>query len=272
MRTVHPIFIVLFEHLLGTLALGIWTYLRNREQLLAITPFTWFKLILIGAGGSAIATVLFTASFQHLDNPSIAILLQKLQPVMVVLFALIFLRETPAKNFWGWAVVALLAALVLSFPNFDFHFLSHGIDWQSQGVIYALTAAALWALATVAGKSAVNQLPPAVVTFWRYFFGLVTLVVLMIAAGEPVPVDQLLHTQIMESLIYMAFMPGILALVCYYNGLTRTTASTATFLELIYPISAIGLSWYFLHDPLSPVQILAALILLFSVTRISAPN
>lgn len=268
-KAIDPIFIVLFEHAVGTLILGIWAFFRNREQLTALQGKSWFSLLLVGAGGSALATVLFTASFQHI-NPSIAILLQKLQPVLVVVFAFIFLREIPSKKFWGWALVALAAAIVVSFPNFDFSFLSRGIDWQSEGVIYAGSAAALWALSTVAGKSVVNQAPPIVVTFWRYLFGLSALSVLVWVAGDPLPTQQIQNPEILHSLLYMAFMPGILALVCYYNGLSRTTATTASFIELLFPIAAVVLNWFFLHATLVPVQMLAGLILLYAVAQISA--
>ena len=39
----------------------------------------WLAVAFCGAGGSALATILFTASF-HYVNPSVTILLQKLQP------------------------------------------------------------------------------------------------------------------------------------------------------------------------------------------------
>jgi drug/metabolite transporter (DMT)-like permease len=267
-QSVSPVFIVLFEHIIGTALLGAWVFFRNRKEVTALSGTSWLSLFLIGAGGSAIATVLFTASFKHI-NPSVAILLQKLQPVMVVVFAALFLRERPSRGFWIWALVALVAAITVSFPDFNFSFLSQGIDFHSLGVIFALTAAALWALSTVAGKSVVNKHPPGVVTFWRYFFGLVTLIGLMLAGGESIPWDGMQDPKIWKSLLYIAFFPGISALVLYYNGLRRTTATTATFVELLFPISAVVLNWVFLHDPLIPTQIFAGIILLYSVAKIS---
>lgn len=270
-KVVDPTFIVLFEHVIGVVLLGIWALLRHRDQMRGFSVLTWFWLFLIGAGGSAVATVLFTSSFADpLTNPSVPILLQKLQSVMVVVLAFIFLRETPSKGFWGWALVALIAALVMSFPKFNFGFLSEGINWHSHGVIYALTAAGLWALSTVAGKAALNHVPPAVVTFWRYFFGMITLAVLFVVSGQSFPIHELQDPTISHALLYMALMPGILALVCYYNGLSRTSATTATFVELLYPIGAVTLNWTILHQPLVPVQMLAGVILLYAVARISA--
>ncbi len=268
-KVLDPTFIVFIEHLIGVILLGVWVFFRNRDQLRGFSATTWISLFLIGAGGSAFATVLFTASFA-LVNPSIPILLQKLQSVMVVIFAFIFLREIPSKGFWGWALVALAAALVMSFPDFRFGFVSQGIDWHSQGVIYALSAAGLWALSTVAGKAALNHVPPAVVTFWRYFFGMITLAVIFFASGQSLPLQQIQEPTIARALLYMSIGPGILALVFYYNGLIRTSATTASFIELLYPVGAVILNWTLLHQPLVPVQILAGIILLYAVARISA--
>jgi drug/metabolite transporter (DMT)-like permease len=267
-QSISPIFIVLFEHIIGTFLLGAWVFFKNRKELTALSSTSWLSLLLIGAGGSAVATVLFTASFKHI-NPSVAILLQKLQPIFVIVFAFLFLREKPSRSFWGWALVALLSAIAISFPDFKFDFLSNGIDWHSEGVLDALIAAGLWALSTVAGKSVVSKHPPGVVTFWRYFFGLVTLAALMAAGGENIPWDGMKEPKIYQALLYIAFFPGITALVLYYNGLKKTSAVAATFVELIFPISAVILNWIFLHDPLAPVQIIAGVILIYSVTRIS---
>jgi DME family drug/metabolite transporter len=270
-QVVHPMFMVLFEHAIGTLLLGLWCFLRKHGKMTDMPFSAWVALFIIGAGGSAAATVLFTASFRHI-NPSVAILIQKIQPVLVVIFAFLFLRETPKRGFWAWALVALASVTVISFPELNFGFIFNGgVDWHSKGVLYAAAAAGIWAIATVAGKWAVNSVPPSIVTFWRYLFGLVALVVVMTAARETVPPWEVLKVPaIYQSLLYMAFVPGILSLVCYYNGLQRTTATTATFVELIWPISAVILSWIFLKQSLAPVQIFAGVVLLYSVIRISS--
>jgi drug/metabolite transporter (DMT)-like permease len=267
-QSVHPTFIVLFEHVIGVIVLLTWTCLRDRKRLLGHSFKSWLSLFFIGFGGSAFATVLFTASFLYI-NPSVAILIQKLQPIVVVLLAFLFLGEKPKTSFWGWALVAIVAALVVSFPGLDFHFLTHGIDLHSQGVIYALLAAVLWGAATVVGKSVSSNLAPVIVTFWRYFFGLIALLLLFYVGGESIPVAALHQTSTLRPLIYIAFFPGLTALLFYYSGLRRASAITATFTELLYPVSAVVLNWLFLGASLNIVQILGGIALLYSVFQIS---
>ncbi|MCM2276866.1 MAG: DMT family transporter [Oligoflexia bacterium] len=265
-----PVSLVFFEHLFAMAALAAWAFV-TRPRLSLIPRRDWLALALIGAGASATATVLFTASFR-LVNPSVAILIQKLQPVLVVLLALLFLGERPKPGFYGWAGLALAAGTVLSFPDLNFSFIRKGLDLHSRGVLYSLAAASIWATSTVAGKSLLKRSPASAVTFWRYAFGLASLALfLAFSAARPDP-GLLSAGSMLGTLAYLSLVSGLLAMSCYYKGLSRSTASVATFVELLYPITAVVVNTFFLNSPLDPVQAVAATILLFAVTRISLLN
>ncbi len=275
---IDPIFVVFFDHLLGVLLLTPYILLKFRKQFLKISPAQWSGLFLIGGGASAIATVLFTASFRYV-NPSVSILLQKLQPIFVVLLAMLFLGERPNRAFFVWAPLALLAGLAISFPDFNFAFLSE-VSLESKGSLYALGAAGLWGLATVVGKGVVSKLPPMVVTYWRFVFGLLTLGCMLAfagsfhadAGGAFTLFDALGDPMVLRSVLYLALVPGMLALILYYQGMVRTTASTTTFMELLFPVSAVAINTIFLKTELSPIQAAAALVLLFAITQLSLAN
>lgn len=272
LESVDPVLLVLVEHAIGTAALGVWVFLRARDSVFRLKATDWIATLVVGAGGSALATVFFTASFGFI-NPSLTILLQKLQPVLVILLASAFLKEKPREGFFAWAAVAIVAALVLSFPDFDYHFLAQAIsnpDRHAKGVYYALGAAALWAIATVTGKTALSRVPPGIMTFWRYVFGLLMLAVMFSVSETRTEWPVLLSSpDFAGSLLYISLVPGLLAMVAYYHGLTRTTASTATLLELLYPVSAVAINTAWLNQPLQPVQLAAGLLLLLSVTQVS---
>ena len=74
---------------------------------------TTYYFIVIGVFGSAIATLTFTKAFM-LINPSLVILLQKLQPMVAITLAHFFLGERIKKEFLVWAVVALFGGLLIS--------------------------------------------------------------------------------------------------------------------------------------------------------------
>jgi drug/metabolite transporter (DMT)-like permease len=271
-QRIDPISIVLFEHVLGLLVLFGIAMVKDRAALFQMKFTDWILAILVGAGGSALATFLFTAAFAHL-NPSVVILLQKLQPIFVTLVAYVFLKERPDKNFYGWAAVALVAAVLLSMPYLQATTSLQGIlslSLESQGVIYALGAAALWGTATVCGKVLLKKHSPLVVTFWRYAFGVITLVA--IANVSPIQHGvswEILSSGVLKSLLYMSLISGLLSMLIYYRGLVQTPASVATFVELVYPVSAVLLNLWLLHATLSPLQAFAGTALVFSVLRLS---
>lgn len=273
LQSLDPVFIVGFEHVIGALIIGAWGAYRFGAELFKLNWKGWLAAIVVGVGGSAFASVLFTASFRYI-NPSLTILLQKLQPIMVAGLAYLFLKERPKEGFYGWALVALAAAIVLSFPTFDFSFLSGGLDLRSRGVLYAIGAASLWALATVVGKTFVGSTHPQVVTFWRYAFGLAALMTLATLAGNlgedtAKAYDVFSSGPLLGYLVYTSLVPGLIAMIAYYAGLSRTPAMVTTFVELLYPVSAVAINAVFLKSALDPVQIGAAALLLFAVTMIS---
>lgn len=262
-----PTLIVFSEHVIAVVALFPWILLK-RAGLRGMSPVEWGACAFLGAGASAFATVFFTASFNYI-NPSIAILLQKLQPAMVVIFAYLILRERPARGFWGWAMVALASGIVVSFPDLDFTFLRSGLDLRSKGVFYCLSAAFIWAFATVVGKHLLKKRPPEAVTFIRFVFGLGTLLGILALSGAPVAWNGPLRPGISGSLLYMGFVPGLAAMILYYSGLKRTPAAVTTFVELLFPVGAVVLNTVFLNTPLNAIQIGAGIVLLASVTVIS---
>jgi drug/metabolite transporter (DMT)-like permease len=247
---------------------------KNRGALLELKFTDWILAFLIGAGGSALATFFYTAAYEYL-NPSVIILLQKLQPIFVTLVAYVFLKERPEKSFYGWAALALIAAVFLSLPYFQATSTLKGmlsLNLESRGVIYALTAAALWGTATVCGKVLLNrQHSVRVVTFWRYAFGALTLS--MMAFVSPIHHGvswEILSSGVLQSLLYMSLVSGLLAMLIYYRGLAQTPASVATFVELLHPVSAVILNFWLLHASLSPLQACAGTVLVFSVMRLSS--
>lgn len=259
--------LVFLEHLLGVVILYPIARWKEGAQLRRLNGATLAQLVLIGVGGSALATVFFTASFRYL-NPSVAILLQKLQPIIVVLTAWVFLKEKPGRGFFLWGTVALLAAIGLSFPDLQFDFLRDGVDLRTRGVLYAVSASALWAFSTVAGRSLLRKHAPWSVTYWRFAFGLGALGLLLILAWTPIPWDLLSQPRTWVGIGYMSFLPGIVAMAIYYQGLRHTPASKATFIELIFPVGAVILNTLFLNSPLVPTQLFAGAILIFAITRI----
>ncbi|MFZ9596200.1 MAG: DMT family transporter [Bdellovibrionia bacterium] len=266
--SVDPTFIVFFEHVLAVVLLFPWIYKNHKDLMFRLNGAEWFSALFSGLAGSAFATLFFTASFQYL-NPSVAVLLQKLQPVLVMLIAWIFLKETPNPKFFLLGSIAIASAILLSFPDFQFPFITQDFSFDFTGVQYALGAALLWAGSTVTGKKLLIRTPPLLATFWRFFFGFLGLSAFLLVSKTTLHWEILTPSPLLYSLIYLSLIPGLFAMLIYYYGLASTPASVTSFIELIYPIGAILLNTLYLHTPLNTVQTLSGAILLVAVGLMS---
>jgi drug/metabolite transporter (DMT)-like permease len=222
----------------------------------------WVALSFIALGGSVAATSLFTFSIKH-GNPSVAALLQKTQPIFTLLLARALLREKPGRWFWFCFPPSVAGAYLVAAPDWRAAFAFQG--QQPQTILAALAAAALWGSSTVFGRYVVARLPALVLTGMRFAIALPMLAILFVVQPQP---DRSLPAGVdaFFSVIAMALIPGLLALICYYHGLRLTSASLASIGELAFPITAVTANWYLLGIRLTASQIVGAGILVAAMT------
>src|SRR5581483_1958006 len=91
-------FIVMMEHFFDVLVV-LPILLMNLGSLKLLKAKEWAAVLVIAIGGSALASVAFTQAF-HYVNPSVAILLQKLQPLIAIGLASGLLKEKLNSKFW----------------------------------------------------------------------------------------------------------------------------------------------------------------------------
>lgn len=222
-----PLTIVLFEHLV-LVALVSPFVLPALRAVMRVSARAQVGVLVIGAGSSALATTLFTASFR-LGDPITPQVLQKLQPVIALVLAAVVLGERLVPRYAVFAVPAVAGAWLLSFPDP----LSVSVtNLLAAGL--AVSAAALWAAGTVLGRLVSAELSFVHVTTLRFTVGLVTLVVVAAGSGAQMtmPLD------LVPRLFLLALIPGLLALSLYYVALRRSPASRATLAELAFPLTA----------------------------------
>ena len=224
----HPaLTVVLWEHLILTVVLLPWLVPAVR-RLLVTSVRTRVAVLVVGAGSSALATVLFTAAFA-VGDPITPQVLQKLQPLVAVGLAALLLGERLRRGYLFFLVPALLGAWLLSFPD----------PWavradSARAALLATGAACLWAAGTVLGRAASRELRFVDLTALRFAVGLATLLAVAGATGTPLTVGR----DALPDLLLLALVPGLAAMVLYYRALGRTPASRATLAELAFPLSA----------------------------------
>lgn len=216
-------------------------------------------VVVIGVGASAVATALFTHAFALAivsGDFVTPLVLQKLQPVVAVVLAVVLLGERLRPSYALYAIPALAGAWLLTFADpFDVKVA------ELKPALFALGAAVLWAAGTVLGRLVSFSLSPRDITTLRYFFGLIgSLIVVQVTHAAWTP-----GWNNMVGLILLALIPGLVALWLYYRGLANTAASRATLAELAFPATAAVVGVLFLDTKLEASQWLGLAIVAASV-------
>ena len=253
--------VVFWEHLiLVAVTLPVLArFLRKRPQL---TPKDMAALLFVGAGASAVATILFTQAFTYGD-PTTPLLIQKIQPVVAVLGAYLLLGERLLPRYGWYFLFAVGGGYLISFPDPG----SVGLS-QIAPALYAVGAAALWAMGTVLGKHLTHKIPPNELTALRFAIGLPTaLIILLIRNEAAVAADVSLSD--LWALVLLSLVPGLAALMIYYRGLSSTPASSATLAELAFPLTAILIGWSVFDTVPTPTQWVGIIVLSATIVFLS---
>jgi drug/metabolite transporter, DME family len=184
--------------------------------------------ILVGAGASAVATILFTQALFHGDFITV-IVLQKSQPLIAVVGAWLVLGEQPRRGFAWFLLPALAGIWLIALP--------HPLAPHAHGltpIVETLAAAAMWGLGTVFGRYLGRKLAFEHVTTVRFAFGLVASACALPIVGTSAWSN--VHDSFYIALL--ALVTGLAALGLYYYGLRRTPALLAALGELAFPVTA----------------------------------
>lgn len=216
--------------------------------------------VVVGAGASATATILFTQALFHGDFITV-IVLQKAQPLVAVLGAWLVLGEQPRRGFAWFLLPALAGIWLIALP--------HPLAPHARGltpIAETLGAAFLWGMGTVLGRYLTRRLTFEHVTTVRFAFGLVAS-----AAALPILGDAAwssAHDSLFIALL--AIITGLLALFLYYYGLQRTPALLAALGELAFPVTAALIGIYVFNSSLRWTQWLGVAVTIAVVSLLPA--
>jgi drug/metabolite transporter, DME family len=213
--------------------------------------------VVVGAGASAVATILFTDALLRSQDFITPVVIQKIQPFIAIGAAALLLGERPRPGFWWFFVPALAGFWLVN--------QAHPFDPSAKGtvvIVEATAAAALWALGTVLGRYMSRELQFQHVLSLRFFFGLIASSLALWVLHAPAYSNR--HDSVL--ILYLALVTGLLALALYYYGLQRTPAVLSSLAELTYPAVAVIAGIYAYNQHLSWTQWLGVALILGAVT------
>ena len=109
-----------------------------------------------------------------------------------------------------------------------------------------------WACNTIVGRGLAEDVPPMAMTFLRWFFAIVILAPL---AWPHVRHDWPLVRRSWKTLLALGVIGVGVHNAVAYLGLNYTTATNALILNSFIPVMVITLSWIFLRERLTPLQL-----------------
>jgi drug/metabolite transporter (DMT)-like permease len=213
--------------------------------------------VVVGAGASAVATILFTDALIGHSDFITPVVIQKVQPLVAIGGAALLLGERPRPRFAWFFLPALAGFWLVSFPH------PSAVSAQGSVVIAEATGAAvLWAMGTVLGRYLARELEFQHVVALRFFFGLVASAIALPVMGAGAYSNG--HDSVL--ILYLALVTGLFALTLYYYGLQKTPAVLSSLAELTYPAVAVIAGIYAYSQHLRWSQWLGVAVIVGAVT------
>lgn len=266
--TLPPITIIFFEHLIGLIILApfVLQYIKRAE----LTKKEWWLIVLVSILSGLLGTLWFTTALGkvHFISISVVFLLQKLQPLFAISSARIFLKERLDSRYIKWALLAIVSAYFVTFPNGVVN-LQTG-EGTIIAALYALGAAFAWGSSTTFSKMLLGKVDFKVSTFYRFLFTVLISLPVLLLFGSGANAGFVVPTFLQFIfLLVIALSTGMVALLIYYKGLAKTPVHISTILELTFPFIAILLDFVVNHTVLSVSQWIAAFVLVFVIYKIA---
>jgi len=213
----------------------------------------WWRILLLGSLNIGLFQALLFIAAYRLPG-GVAATSGSIQPLLVVWFSWIILHEKPSKL----SIVAAIAGLI----GVGLLVLGPAARLDSVGIAAAIAGAATMGLGTVLGKRWKRPVPLLVFTAWQLAVG--GIVLLPIALTFEEPITQLSTTNLL-GFVYLGIVGTGLAYALWFRGIDKLKASAVSSLGLMSPVVATLIGFVFLHQTLTPIQLIGMAIVLISV-------
>lgn len=218
----------------------MWLTEKNRSK----PTFKDYGLFaVLGLTGIALYNICFFIATKHAPVIKSSLFIAS-NPVLIVLFSGVFLKEKITKNHMIGMVIALIGVTfiitnghVLSLLQFGFE----TIDFVLLGAVIC------WALYSVVGKVVLKKFTPVESTTYAVAFG--TLFLLPFAIVETTWKDvQHADNATWLAIAHMSIFVTVVSFIMYYYGIKEIGAAKASIFINVMPVSAVLMATIFLNE------------------------
>lgn len=240
-------------------------FVSHFKNIKKIWKHDWFVIIGIALLWGVIGILAITKAFFYMNyiHLSIVVLIQKLQPLFAITFAVIFLKEKLHSHFILWSIWALIWTYIMTFWfNSPIH-----TGWNVwYAIILSFVAAMSFGITTVLTRKFVQHVPPLDAMYLRFVFSALILTVIILINWDYTSFSQVTN----NNMLYFSFWiaTGWLWIFLFNTWLKNTKASVSTLCELAFPLTVILLEFFIKDKTLTSIQLIWICILLISVSQV----
>jgi drug/metabolite transporter (DMT)-like permease len=236
------------------------TALKTEGRMPALRPGQLLPVFLLGMTGVFAYNVFFFKGLKLIEAGRAAIIIAN-NPIFIALFSVLLFKERLTPMRLAGILISISGAVVV-ITRGDWHLIANGaVGW---GELFILGSVASWVTFSLLGKVLLAELSPLTSVLYAALSGMICLAVP--AWREGLGTDWATYTPVdWAALFYLGFFGTVLGFVWYYQGIQRIGAMKAGVFINFVPISAIIMSFFILHEPLSLSLLFGAAMVLSGV-------
>lgn len=213
-------------------------------------------IVLLGLGGYAVSVGMQQLGTK-LSGASLASLINSMNPIFIVVFAILLLHETVTPRKVICILCAVCGAGLIVGGNLEGGHLA--------GIVFSLLSVLLWAVTSVSMRSFTQRYDALSVTTYGIYIG--TLATLPAALWElsVTPDVHLLQPGILLPLLYIGIVCTTAGHTLWNYCLSKVEASTCSLFYPIQPLASMALGILILHEKITPLFLAGTALILFGV-------
>lgn len=259
----NPLITVWFRCAFGALALLLWSAATGKLKDLGLRG----KSLVVACATGCLMLLNWTMFFAAIPRTSIAVatVVFHIQPIWVILFGAIFLRERVSRSQWIATPVALCGLALTTGLLDDMASAQTASSEYTLGLLLCMGGSLSYAAVTLLAKSK-QVISPFTLSFWQCGVGTVVLAWAPFVLGWP------------QQATAWAWLAGLgvihtgLAYVILFAGMARLALGKIAVLQFVYPLAAVLFDWGIYGTRLSMLQIAGVALMGVAVWTIRKPN
>ena len=265
----HPLQMTLTRFLIGGLILIPFACRTLRQKQIRVDQKSLAYFAFLGLMGVVISMSLYQLADERVKASVVAVLFSA-NPVFVLIFAYLILREAITKRH--------IAALILEICGILFLINPLQTDIDGAGILFTLLATVTFALYSVFGKKKCRQFGGVVVTCFSFLFGSLEMLLLTgltkiapvadflrghgMAVFADIPLLSGYTPENLLKVLYIAVGVTGIGYACYFLAMEATSAGTASLVFFFKPVLAPILALIFLKETIPLPMLIGILFIL----------